>query len=690
MGSGPTSRRRRRSVPVARRRGERALPGRLADVLDHDVGAAAGQLAHAGRRRRSVSWFTVASAPSSRGALELRVARRRDDRRGRRAPSRSRAPRSQTPLPIPQISTHSPGCRRAFVTSMRYAVSKTSGKAAASSNERSSGIGWTALRGTATSSAYVPSRCSPRTWIPPLVREAGVDHDALVGAGDHAGAVGAEDVRLRRRDGQPLPDPDVEVVERRGAELDEHLARRRARDRARPRSGGPRGRRPRGCGSPSRPDRTLRRDFGCSAVTMGTMTTADVQRLGAELGLDAIGVDAGRGLRRHRAAHPRAAARGLFGRLRLHDGAARGLVPSGDAARRRAQRRLGRALLLRARSRSVPPGHGRLPRYTWHDGYAELREKLDALGRALGAPYRVLVDANQHVDREAAARSGVGFYGKNTMLITRRHGSWVVLGTLVTTAELEPTPPLRPGCGSCTRCIDACPTGALDEPGVLDATRCLSYWTQVPEPIPEPYRAAARRAGLRLRHLPGRLPVEPRRRAAARRRSSPTTARTSTSSRWLDGRAQPRRRAARRASTCRATTRAGCGGTRSSRSATPARPSRGRARRSTRHAGGDDELLAEHARWALARLEERMQLRGLERWISLLRLIAFPFVARRGRRRELPAGLGAVGVGDDRRVRASGRCAFFVLARTRARRPASVRAEPRRPGLRHGDRHRRT
>ena len=128
-------------------------------------------------------------------------------------------------------------------------------------------------------------------------------------------------------------------------------------------------------------------------------------------------------------------------------------------------------------------------------------------------------------------RSGVGFYGKNTMVLTRRHGSWVVLGTLVTTAELEPTPPLDPGCGSCTRCIDACPTGALDELGVLDATRCLSYWTQVPEPVPERVPRGARRAGLRLRHLPGRLPVEPRRRAAARRASSPIAARTSISSR---------------------------------------------------------------------------------------------------------------------------------------------------------------
>jgi epoxyqueuosine reductase len=137
-----------------------------------------------------------------------------------------------------------------------------------------------------------------------------------------------------------------------------------------------------------------------------------------------------------------------------------------------------------------PPGHGRLPRYTWSDAYAVLRERLEELGRRLGGDYRVLVDANQHVDREAAARSGVGFYGKNTLLITRRFGSWVVLGTLVTTAELEATAPLDAGCGSCTLCIDACPTDALVEPGVLDATRCLSYWTQSAEPFPAEYREA--------------------------------------------------------------------------------------------------------------------------------------------------------------------------------------------------------
>src|SRR5207244_11729635 len=94
-----------------------------------------------------------------------------------------------------------------------------------------------------------------------------------------------------------------------------------------------------------------------------------------------------------------------------------------------------------------------------------------------------------HVGRGAGGRSGVGFYGKNTMLVTRRHGCWVVLGTLLTDGEIESTPPLELDCGSCTLCIDACPTGALDEPGTLDSTRCLSYWTQAPAPIPPDYRA---------------------------------------------------------------------------------------------------------------------------------------------------------------------------------------------------------
>jgi epoxyqueuosine reductase len=146
------------------------------------------------------------------------------------------------------------------------------------------------------------------------------------------------------------------------------------------------------------------------------------------------------------------------------------------------------ALCYYAPGPAPAPGDGRLPRYAWSDHYAELRTKLEELGQRIGGSYRVLVDANQHVDREGAARAGVGFYGKNTMLITRKHGSWVVLGTLVTDAVVEPSAPLELDCGSCTLCIEACPTGALDDPGVLDSTRCLSYWTQSPDQIPEEYR----------------------------------------------------------------------------------------------------------------------------------------------------------------------------------------------------------
>ena len=136
----------------------------------------------------------------------------------------------------------------------------------------------------------------------------------------------------------------------------------------------------------------------------------------------------------------------------------------------------------------LQPGEGRLPRYAWRDHYAELREKLDRLGRRLGGSYRVLVDANHHVDRAGAVRAGVGFIGNNTMLITERHGSWVVLGTLVTDVDVEPARPLEQDCGSCRLCIDACPTDAIVEPGVLDASLCLAYWTQAPHPIPDGFR----------------------------------------------------------------------------------------------------------------------------------------------------------------------------------------------------------
>ncbi len=217
------------------------------------------------------------------------------------------------------------------------------------------------------------------------------------------------------------------------------------------------------------------------------MTAAELERLAEELGLDVVGAAPAEPYERTERDIRERRARGLFADMRFTM-AQPEVSCHPETLLEGARTVVSAALCYYAPAEPPAPGEGRLPRYTWFDAYAELREKLDALGRRLGGAYRVLVDANQHVDREAAARSGVGFYGKNTMLITRKHGSWVVLGTLVTDVELETSPRLELDCGACTLCIDACPTGALDEPGTLDATKCLSYWTQAPRSIPEQYR----------------------------------------------------------------------------------------------------------------------------------------------------------------------------------------------------------
>jgi epoxyqueuosine reductase len=218
------------------------------------------------------------------------------------------------------------------------------------------------------------------------------------------------------------------------------------------------------------------------------MTGDDVRRVGEELGLDAVGVARAEAYDETERIIGERRARGLFAEMKFT--MAQPEVSCHPETLLPGARTVVSAALCYWRPEArLEPGHGRLARYTWDDTYAELRARLATLGERLGGTYRVLVDANQHVDREAAARSGVGFYGKNTLLITRRHGSWVVLGTLVTDVELTPTPPLDTDCGDCRLCIDACPTSALDEPGTLDATRCLSYWTQAPHPVPEPYRA---------------------------------------------------------------------------------------------------------------------------------------------------------------------------------------------------------
>ena len=214
------------------------------------------------------------------------------------------------------------------------------------------------------------------------------------------------------------------------------------------------------------------------------MTAEELRRLADELGLDVAGaapaapyVETERHIRERRA-------RGLFGSMRFTM-AQPEVSCHPETLLEGARTVVSAALCYYVPGPEPGEGEGRLPRYAWRDHYADLRHRLDALGSRLGGSYRVLVDENQHVDRAGAERSGVGFIGKNTMLITRNHGSWVVLGTLVTDVVVEPTPALDAGCGSCTLCIDACPTGALDDPGVLDSTRCLSYWTQTAGQMPD-------------------------------------------------------------------------------------------------------------------------------------------------------------------------------------------------------------
>ncbi len=145
-----------------------------------------------------------------------------------------------------------------------------------------------------------------------------------------------------------------------------------------------------------------------------------------------------------------------------------------------------------------PRPTGAVARYAHRDHYASLRAALGAVADLLarrGWRAVVVCDDNALVDRAAAQRAGLGFYGRNSMLLLPGLGSWFVLGSVVTDAALEPTGAAGPnspaeGCGGCTRCLTACPTGALVAPGVLDARRCLAWLVQAPGTFPVEFREA--------------------------------------------------------------------------------------------------------------------------------------------------------------------------------------------------------
>lgn len=140
----------------------------------------------------------------------------------------------------------------------------------------------------------------------------------------------------------------------------------------------------------------------------------------------------------------------------------------------------------------------RWARYAQYEDYHDtMKPALEAAGRVLeemaglaATDYRYYVDTGPVLERGWAARSGLGFRGKNAMLISRQHGNWLFLASILTRVEITPDEPLRQGnrdpadeepagllCGKCTRCLDACPTDAFPAPGVVDARRCISYQT---------------------------------------------------------------------------------------------------------------------------------------------------------------------------------------------------------------------
>jgi epoxyqueuosine reductase len=139
------------------------------------------------------------------------------------------------------------------------------------------------------------------------------------------------------------------------------------------------------------------------------------------------------------------------------------------------------------------PGTGRIARFATEDHYAGLRSGLDAIAAQLtaaGHRAATLADDNRLVDRAAAVRAGVVWWGKNTMGLAPGAGPWLLLGSVATDAAFPASPPMQRDCGRCSACLPACPTGALVAPGVLDARRCLAHLLQAPGVIPRPLRAA--------------------------------------------------------------------------------------------------------------------------------------------------------------------------------------------------------
>ncbi len=124
---------------------------------------------------------------------------------------------------------------------------------------------------------------------------------------------------------------------------------------------------------------------------------------------------------------------------------------------------------------------GRIARYAWGDDYHDViaakLDKIDIFLRDFDGQQKCYVDTGPVLERDHAAQAGIGWHGKSTMLVDEKLGTWFFLAEILTTLELPADDPARDRCGTCLRCIDACPTGAITAPHKLDARRCISYLT---------------------------------------------------------------------------------------------------------------------------------------------------------------------------------------------------------------------
>src|SRR3984893_252245 len=124
---------------------------------------------------------------------------------------------------------------------------------------------------------------------------------------------------------------------------------------------------------------------------------------------------------------------------------------------------------------------GRIARYAWGDDYHDViaakLDKIDNFLREFGGTQKCYVDTGPILERDHAAEAGIGWHGKSTMLINEKLGTWFFLAEILTTLDLPPDVAMRDRCGTCERCIKACPTGAITAPHRLDARRCISYLT---------------------------------------------------------------------------------------------------------------------------------------------------------------------------------------------------------------------